>query len=98
MGAEHKPRRWAVAVRILLITGLCTLVTFAAALFVGIAAMALLSLFKGGGVNMANAYRHVAVPIAAVALVIALLLAARNEIREYRRARAAYLRQRSPAA
>ena len=98
MDAEHKPRRWAVAVRIVLITFLATLVTFAVALFFGIASMVLLSLIRGGSVNMANAYRHVAVPAAALALVIALLLATRNEVREYRQASAAYLRRRSRAA
>jgi hypothetical protein len=98
MVATHKPRLWAVAVRVGLITVLATLVTFAVGLFVGIASMALLNAIRGGGVNMANAYRHVALPAASVAMVIALVLGARNELLEYRNACAAYLHQHSRAA
>ena len=93
MGDTRKPRRWTVAVRILVITALVTLVSFAVALLAGITGFAVLSLLRGGAVNMANAYRHVAAPVAAVALVIALVLATRNEVREYRLARAAYQQQ-----
>ena len=83
--ATPKPRRWAVAVRIGLITGLVTVVTFASALFAGIAGMALLSLAGGRAVDMANAYRHIALPVAVVAFVLTLILGSRYEIRQYRK-------------
>lgn len=82
--ATPKPRRWAVAVRIALITGLVTVVTFAMALFAGIAGMALLSLVRGSSVDMANAYRHIALPVAVLAFVLALILGSRYELRRYR--------------
>ena len=92
--ATPKPRRWTVAVRIALITGLTTVVTFALALFAGIAAMALLGLVRGGAVDMANAYRHVALPVAIIAFVLALILGSRYEICQYRKHRDAWLRLR----
>jgi ABC-type branched-subunit amino acid transport system permease subunit len=88
-----RPRRWAVAARIALITGLVTVVAFALALFAGIAGLALANLFRDGAINMSHAYRSVALPVAAVALVVALVAASRYEIRQYRRQRDAW-RQR----
>jgi hypothetical protein len=98
MGPTHKPRLWAVGVRIVLITALATLVTFAVGLFVGITSTALLNFIRGGEVNMADAYRHIALPAATVAMVVSFIMGARNELIEYRRACSSYLRGQSRAA
>ncbi len=82
----------------LLVTVLATLVTFAIFLFFGILLMATLNLIRGGGMSMAYAYRYVAAPVAALALVIALVIAIRNEIFDYRQARAADSQGRSLVA
>jgi hypothetical protein len=85
----RKPSVVLLAVRVLAITLLATLTTFAVALFLGIAGIALTNLFHGGGVHMANAYRHVALPVAGAALVIAFVVSLSFEIKHYRSARAA---------
>ena len=88
-----RPRRWAVAARIALITGLVTIVAFALALLAGVVSLALYSLIAGGSVQMAAAYRWVAVPVAVLALVVALVAASVYEMRLYRRRREAWLRK-----
>ena len=94
-----RPRRWAVAVRIALITGLVTIVAFALALLAGVVSLALFNLIRGGAVQMAGAYRQFAVPVAVLAFVVALVAASVYEVRLYRRRREAWRRQQErPAA
>ena len=88
-----KPRRWAVAVRIALITALITVVSFALALLASIVCLMVISLVQSGAVQMANAYRYFALPVAAGAFVLALILGSRYEIRLYREQLAAWRRQ-----
>ena len=77
-----------VPVRILLITLLFTLLTFAVSLLTGILGVIVLARLKGTQPQLAVAYRSIAVPIAAVAGVIFLVLAIAMEIRHYRQTRA----------
>ena len=74
--------------RILLITVLVTLLTFCVALFLGIVGIMLVDMIGKGGINLASAYRRVAIPAGAVALVVALCTSATTEIKRYGRARA----------
>ncbi len=87
-----------LVVRVIVITALATLLSFAVALFLGIVGIMLADMIRGGGMNLANAYRHIAFPIALVALVIALVLALVSEVRHYRRALAAARSRYSRAA
>jgi hypothetical protein len=75
-------------VRIFLITLLFTLLTFAVSLLTGILGVIVLARLKGTQPQLAVAYRSIAVPIAAVAGVIFLVLAIAMEIRHYRQTRA----------
>lgn len=73
--------------RILLITIMLTLLSFAVSLFLGIVGMVLGGVVRGAHPNMAFAYRHVALPVAAIAAAFVLIAAAFMEIRHYRHAR-----------
>jgi hypothetical protein len=73
--------------RVVIITALATLLSFAIALFFSITGIMLVDMIRGGGVNLTSAYRHIALPIALVTLVIALVVNLVVEIRYYRRAR-----------
>jgi hypothetical protein len=80
-----------LVVRVVVITVLATLLCFCVALFFGIAGIMVIDTIGGGGINLASAYRHVALPIAATALVVAFCAALITETRRYRRARSAAL-------
>jgi hypothetical protein len=85
----RKPSVGLLVVRVVVITILAGLLTFAVALFFGITGIVLVDMIRGGGVNLAAAYRHVALPIAIAALVVALIVTLFTEIKHYRRALAA---------
>ncbi len=80
--------------RIVVITLLATIITFAVALLCGIVAIAVANVARGGGIDMSHAYLHVAFPTAMVALVIAFCGALIVEVRHYRQERAAWREQR----
>ncbi|HXZ39981.1 MAG TPA: hypothetical protein VEG68_04520 [Terriglobales bacterium] len=79
-----KPRWYLIPVRVLLVTFLLTLLSFAASLLLGILAIVIRSRLLGTHPNMTVAYRHVALPVAEVAACIALIATAILEIRSYR--------------
>jgi hypothetical protein len=85
----RKPSIGLLVVRVAVITILAALLTFAVTLFFGITGIVLVDMLRGGGINLAAAYRHVALPIAVAALVIALIATLVTEIKHYRRALAA---------
>lgn len=66
-----KPNRFQkafmVAFRTLFVTLLFTMAGMAIGLFVGIIGTAILNAVRHGGVDMSNAYRHVAIPAAIIA-------------------------------
>jgi hypothetical protein len=82
------PRWYLVPARILLLTLLFTMLCFALSLLIGILALVLRAYWQGVHPNMTAAYRHIAVPTAVVASVVALILAAVMEIRHYRQTKA----------
>jgi uncharacterized membrane protein len=71
--------------RCVVITFLITILAFAIALFLGISGIVAAGLFRGGGVNLVNAYRHVAAPAALVVLIAAFVVTLVYEVRYYRR-------------
>lgn len=84
----RKPRWYLIPVRILLVTFVVTLLSFAVSLLLGIFGVILAAKIKGAHPNMALAYRDVALPIAAMVGVIVLVSSSVMEIRHYRQARA----------
>jgi len=84
---SRKPKIWLLVARVVIITVLATLLSFAIALFFAVTGIMLVAMIRGGGVNLTAAYRHIALPIALVTLVIAFVVNLVIEIRYYRRAR-----------
>jgi TRAP-type C4-dicarboxylate transport system permease small subunit len=88
MKRTRKPGIAFLLIRVIVITVLVTLLAFTVALFLGIAGIVFADMIRGGGINLTSAYRHVAVPVACVVMVLAFVASLVNEIRYYRRARA----------
>ena len=89
--AKHRPAWYLIPVRILLITIMLTLLSFAVGLFLGIAGTILASAWRGVHPNMVFAYRHIALPVATIAAACTLIGAAWIEVQYYRRARLLHL-------
>lgn len=83
-----KPHWYFIPVRVLLITFLLTLLSFAISLLLGISAMFVHGWFRGVRPDMALAYRHVALPIALIVAAAVLICATAVEIRHYRQTKA----------
>src|SRR3954471_19776039 len=73
------------AVRVLMFTFIATLLGFAVGLFCGIGAGVLYGLLRHVRPDMSMAYRFVAAPFAAIALVITFFFMLISEIRRVRR-------------
>jgi len=73
-----------VPVRAFLVTFALTLLSFAICLFLAILGVAGVAVLRGEHPNMTIAYRHIAVPTAAVIGVMVLISALVVEIRRYR--------------
>ncbi|MGA8311008.1 MAG: hypothetical protein WB755_13330 [Terriglobales bacterium] len=85
MAAARAPSaklRWFwVPLRVLLVTFLLTLLSFALCLLLGILGLVISAWLRGVHPNMTLAYRQFAFPAAAIAAVIALIAAIAIEIR-----------------
>lgn len=77
-----------VAVRVLLVTFLMTLVSFAVSLLLGILGLVAYSRMHNVSPNMTLAYRYVAIPSAAAVGVMVLIFTVGLELRHYRQAKA----------
>ena len=85
---KQRPPRWyAIPVRVLLVTFIGTLISFAVGLLLGILGTVLLSFLRHVNPNMTVAYRHIALPAAIVAGSIIFILALAMEVRHYRQSR-----------
>jgi hypothetical protein len=84
----REPRWYGLLVRVLLVTFVCTLLVFALSLLLGIVGTVIASRLHGTRPEMTVAYRYIALPTAAIAGVIVLVLALAMEIRHYRQAKA----------
>jgi hypothetical protein len=77
--------RWFwMPLRVLLVTFLLTLLSFAVCLLLGILGLVISALWRGVHPNMALAYRQFAFPAAAIAAVIALVATVAIEVRATR--------------
>ena len=83
----RKPRWYLIPVRILIVTFLVTLLSFALSLLLGIFGVILAAKIKGAHPNLTLAYRDVALPIAALVGTVVLLSSSVMEIRHYRQAK-----------
>jgi hypothetical protein len=84
----REPRWYGIPVRVVLITFLLTLLSFAVSLFVGIIGTILLAKIRGGAPDLATAYRKVAFPVAMVVAAVVFVSSLVLEIRHYRQNRA----------
>lgn len=86
----RKPSILLSVVRVVLISALLALLCFAIALFAGIIGIVVANIIRGGGLSLSLAYRHIAFPVAMIALVISLIAMGMTEMREFRFRRAKY--------
>src|SRR5262245_54830785 len=83
----HQPRWYMIPIRVLLVTFIVTLLSFAVSLFLGISGVVLAAKLRGVHPNMTIAYRHIALPAAATVAGIVVVSAVFMELRHYRQAR-----------
>jgi len=86
--ASRSPRWYGIPVRVVLITFLGTLISFAIALLFALLGTVTIAALRGVHPDMRIAYRHIALPFALVAGSIILVLALVTEVRHYRQTRA----------
>jgi hypothetical protein len=84
---SRTPRWYAIPVRVLLVTFIGTLISFAVSLLLGILGIVIVSALRHANPNMTVAYRLIALPAAVVAGSIIFVLALTMEIRHYRQSR-----------
>jgi len=82
------PHWYWIPTRVLLITFLLTLLSFAVSLLLGILGVVVAGRLRGFRPNMTLAYRHIALPAAAVVGVVVLIAASVMEVRRYRQTKA----------
>src|ERR1700676_1261639 len=88
MTLKPRPTRWyAIPVRVLLVTFIGTLISFAVSLLLGIIGTVVASSLRHVNPNMTVAYRDIALPAAVVAGTIIFVLALTLEIRHYRQSK-----------
>jgi hypothetical protein len=86
--SHARPLRWyAIPARVLLVTFIGTLISFAVSLFLGILGVGAVSTLRHVHPDMTIAYRHIALPAAGAAGSIIFVLAWVMEIRHYRQAK-----------
>lgn len=81
------PRWYLVPIRVLLVTFLVALLSFAVTLLVGILGVALAAKLHGVEPNMALTYRRIALPSAVITAGIVLVCSSYMEIRSYRQSK-----------
>jgi len=79
-----KPHWYLIPARVLLLTFLLTLLSFALSLLLGILGIVIVAALRGTHPNLPIAYRHIALPVAAVVAAVTLISASAMEIRRYR--------------
>jgi|SRR5580658_7142349 hypothetical protein len=77
------PRWYLIPARVVLVSFLLTLLSFAVSLLLGILGLALLGRLRGIHPNMTLAYRHVALPVAMMVGAAALIAMTAVEVRNY---------------
>jgi uncharacterized BrkB/YihY/UPF0761 family membrane protein len=87
MPTPRPPRWYTIPVRVLLVTFIGTLLSFAVGLFLGIVGTFLAAAVRHLTPDMTFAYRHVAMPMAIVAGAVIFVLALILELRHYRQSK-----------
>jgi hypothetical protein len=88
MPPTPRPPRWyTIPVRVLLVTFVGTLLSFAISLLLGIFVTVVLSYLRHVNPNMTLAYRQIALPAGVVAGGVIFVLALAMEIRHYRQSK-----------
>ncbi|MGA8620490.1 MAG: hypothetical protein WB660_18445 [Candidatus Sulfotelmatobacter sp.] len=87
MPTPHPPRWFTIPVRVILVTFIGTLISFAVSLLFGILGIVVGSSLRHVNPNMTVAYRQIALPAAVVAGSIIFVLALAMEIRHYRQSK-----------
>ncbi len=87
MPTPRPPRWYAIPVRVLLVTFIGTLISFAVSLLLGILGTVIISALRHVNPNMTAAYRVIALPVALVAGSVIFVLALAMEIRHYRQSK-----------
>jgi hypothetical protein len=88
MSGNQRAAWYLIPLRALLVTFLLTLLSFAVSLLLGILGVVIAARLQGAHPNMTIAYRHIALPVAAVVSTIILVAAVVMEIRRYRQTKA----------
>ena len=89
MPAVPAPPRWyLIPARVLLVTFLLTLLSFAVSLLLGIVGTVIRAHMRGLHPNMRLTYRYVALPVAVSVAAITVIAASVMEIRNYRQTKA----------
>lgn len=83
----RRPRWYAIPVRVLVVTFLFTLCSFAISLLASILGVVIAARMRGAHPDMRVAYRELALPIAMVAGAVVLVLSLVLEIRHYRQSK-----------
>jgi hypothetical protein len=87
--AHARPPRWyLIPVRVLLVTFVVTLLSFAVSLLLGILGTVVVAKLRGAALDMTFAYRYVALPVAGMVSAIVFASACFMEGRHYRQAKA----------
>lgn len=86
--AARQPRWYSIPVRVLLITFILTLLSFAVSLLVAILGLVIVSRMRGVTPDLRIAYSHIALPVSLVAGAVVLVVLSVLEIHRYRQSRA----------
>ena len=81
--SRSMPRWYLIPVRVLLVTFVVMLLSFAVSLLLGIGGVVLASWIKHAHANMTLAYRFVALPVAGIVAAVVLVSASFMEARHY---------------
>ena len=81
----RKPRWYMVPVRVFLVTAILTLLAFAVSLLLGIVGVVLGARLRGVRPDLSLAYRHVAIPIAALVGAVVAVSSSLMEVRHFQR-------------
>jgi ABC-type dipeptide/oligopeptide/nickel transport system permease component len=84
---DRTPLWYLIPPRVLLVTFLLTLLSFAVSLLLGILGILVLAWWRGARPDMTGAYRHIAAPVAAVVAAVVLISVTVLEIKRYRQAK-----------
>lgn len=83
----RKPRWYAIPARVLLVTFLMSLLSFAVSLLLAILGLVMVAKLQGTTPDMRLAYRGIALPLAGAAGLLIMVLSLLTEIRHYRQSR-----------